>query len=69
MMIMELKIGDKIRVIKQENYMFPEIGEEGIIVSMNNEYPKVKFDNKQPLVESLEGLVVVDPLTIKKITL
>ena len=66
---MELKIGDRIRVIKQDNYMFPKVGEEGIIVSMNNEYPKVKFDNKQPLVESLENLVVVDPLTLKRIQL
>jgi hypothetical protein len=61
----ELKIGDRIEVIYQSDYMFPDVGEQGVIVSMINEYPKIKFDNSQPMVEDLQGLVTVDPISVK----
>jgi hypothetical protein len=60
----EFKIGDRIEVVIQNHYMDPEVGARGIIVSMNNEYPKVKFDESQIYAEDLGGLVTVDPIGI-----
>jgi hypothetical protein len=63
----ELKIGDRIEVIIQASYMDPEVGEQGTIVAMINDYPKIKFDNPQVYVEDLGGLATVDPIGIKKL--
>ena len=63
----EFKIGDKVEVIHQSDYMFPEVGEQGVIVNMINEYPKIKFDNEQVYAQDLNGLVTVDPVSIKLI--
>ena len=63
----EVKIGDRIEVIIQDHYMEPEVGAQGIIVSMNNEYPRVKFDESQIYAEDLGGLVTVDPKQIKQV--
>jgi len=62
-----LKIGDRIEVVIQASYMDPEVGSQGTIVSMINEYPKIKFDEPQVYVEDLGGLVTVDPMGIKKL--
>lgn len=63
----EFKIGDRVKVIHQSDYMFPEVGEQGVIVSMINEYPKIKFDNEQAYAQDLNGLVTVDPVSIRLI--
>jgi hypothetical protein len=64
----EFKIGDRIEVIHQSDYMFPDVGEQGVIVSMINDYPKIKFDREQVYsqdLKDLNGLVTVDPISIK----
>jgi len=65
----EFKIGDRVEVVSQSDYMYPEVGEQGIIVSMINEYPKIKFDNENvlPYCQDLNGLITVDPISIKLI--
>jgi len=63
----EFKIGDKVEVIYQSDYMFPEVGEQGVIEGMTSGYPKIRFTNAQPMVDDLNGLVTVDPISIKLI--
>jgi hypothetical protein len=63
----EFKIGDKVEVISQSDYMFPEVGEQGVIEGMTSGYPKIRFTNAHPMVENLQGLVTVDPISIKLI--
>ena len=61
----ELKIGDRVEVIYQSDYMFPDVGEQGEVVSTINDYPKIKFDNPHPMAEDLQGLVTVDSISVK----
>jgi hypothetical protein len=63
----EFQIGDRVEVKYQSDYMFPEVGEQGVIESIISGYPKIRFDNKQTLAEDLNGLVTVDPISIKLI--
>lgn len=62
-----LDIGDNVQVVRWGGLYSPELGNEGKIVSMINEYPKIKFKNKEPLIEDLNGLCTVDPIVLKKL--
>lgn len=66
-MTKEIKIGDRVEVVHQSDYMFPDVGERGTVISTINGYPKIKFDNAQPMVEDLQGLVTVDSISVKKV--
>lgn len=63
-----LKTGDNVQVIRWGGLYSPEMGNEGTIVSMINDYPKIKFKNPEPMVEDINGYCTVDPIILKKIS-
>ncbi len=63
----EIKIGDRVEVIYQSDYMFPEVGSKGTVISLINGYPKIKFDEPNPYIEDLQGLITVDSISVKVI--
>jgi len=63
----KFKVGDYVEVIYQHSFREPKLGERGIVVSIIDDYVKIKFNNKQPLLEDLNGLCILDTLSLKKI--
>lgn len=60
-------IGDEVEVVKWGGMYSPEIGNTGKVVSTVNDYPIIKFKDREPIVEDLNGLCTVDPDVLKKI--
>lgn len=61
------KKGDRVKVVKYGGLYAPDEGNTGTVVSTINDYPKIKFDNQEVLIEDLNGLCTVDPLVLELI--